>query len=37
MLTAVIRLDGKKASVAEWKLYREWTEDLDLGNLWPGN
>ena len=37
LLTAVIRLDGKKAAVAEWKLYREWTEDLDLGNLWPGS
>ena len=31
-----LRQEGDGVAVDTWKQDREWTEDLSLGNLWPG-
>ncbi len=37
-LNIAFRLTGEgKPELLRWRIYREWTEDLDIGNLWPGN
>lgn len=37
-LDIAFRLTGEgKPELLRWRIYREWTEDLDIGNLWPGN
>ena len=37
-LDIAFRLTGERElELLRWRIYKEWTEDLDIGNLWPGN
>ena len=37
-LDIALRLTGTgDCELVRWRIYKEWTEDLDIGDLWPGN
>ena len=37
-LDIALRLTGSEDyEIVRWRITKEWTEDLSIGNLWPGN
>ena len=35
-LSIGVREEAQKITVVDYRITKEWEEDLDLGNLWPG-
>ena len=32
-----VRREGSGWKVEQWRIVKEWSEDTDIGHLWPGN
>ena len=37
LLTVVLRTEDGSLTVEQWKRCREWAENVELGDLWPGS